>query len=80
MLKGIEFEVLKGATNILSNSKSIALLVEIHGQDGSRQVVEFLNAYNFKIEFENTYESGDKHIIVRNQFNNVTQILIVLRR
>jgi hypothetical protein len=39
--------------------------VEIHGQDSYRQVVEFLNAYNFKIEFENTYESGDKHIIVR---------------
>jgi FkbM family methyltransferase len=64
-VEGAEFEVLKGATNILSNSKSIALLVEIHGQDSYRQVVEFLNVYNFKIEFENTYESGDKHIIVR---------------
>jgi FkbM family methyltransferase len=64
-VEGAEFEVLKGASNILSNSKNIALLVEIHGQDSYRQVVEFLNVYNFKIEFENTYESGDKHVIVR---------------
>jgi FkbM family methyltransferase len=64
-VEGAEFEVLKGATNVLSKSKDIALLIEIHGQDSYRQVVEFLNVYNFKIEFENTYESGDKHIIVR---------------
>jgi FkbM family methyltransferase len=62
---GAELEVLKGASNILSNSKNIALFVEIHGLDNYRPVIEFLNIYNFKIEFENTYESGDKHIIVR---------------
>src|ERR671918_403820 len=30
-VEGAEFEVLKGATNVLSKSKDIALLIEIHG-------------------------------------------------
>ena len=68
-VEGAEFEVLKGATSILSKSKDIALLIEVHNLHGGtnlyRQIVEFLNVYNFKIEFENTYESGDKHVIVR---------------
>ena len=29
-VEGAEFEVLKGATNVLSKSKDIALLIEIH--------------------------------------------------
>ena len=29
-VEGAEYEVLKGATNILSKSKDIALLIEIH--------------------------------------------------
>jgi FkbM family methyltransferase len=61
----IEFEVLKGASNVLSKSKDIALLMEVHGLNNYRPVVEFLSSYNFKIEFEKTYETGDKHIILR---------------
>jgi FkbM family methyltransferase len=68
-VEGAEFEVLKGATSILSKSKDIALLIEVHNLHGGtnlyRQIIEFLNVYNFKIEFENTYESGEKHVIVR---------------
>jgi FkbM family methyltransferase len=65
-VEGAEFEVLKGATNILSKSKDIALLIEVHGQDNYRPVVEFLNVYNFKIEFEKSNENGDwRHIIAR---------------
>jgi FkbM family methyltransferase len=64
-VEGAEFEVLKGATNVLSKSKDIALLIEIHGPDNYIPVVEFLNLYNFKIEFEKNHESGDKHIILR---------------
>ena len=68
-VEGAEFEVLKGATNVLSKSKDIALLIEIHNlKDGTnlyRPIIEFLNLYNFKIEFEKTYETGDKHIILR---------------
>src|ERR671921_544971 len=64
-VEGVEFEVLKGATNVLSKSKDIALLIEVHGIDNYRPLIEFLNSYNFIIEFEKTYETGDKHIILR---------------
>jgi FkbM family methyltransferase len=64
-VEGAEFEVLKGASNVLSKSKDIALLLEVHGLNNYRPVVEFLSSYNFKIEFEKTYETGDKHIILR---------------
>src|SRR5215210_6248877 len=64
-VEGAEFEVLKGATNVLSKSKDIALLIEVHGQNNYRPLVKFLSSYNFKIEFEKTYETGDKHIILR---------------
>jgi FkbM family methyltransferase len=70
-VEGAEFEVLKGATNVLSKSNDIALLIEIHNlKDNTnlyRPIVEFLNFYNFNIEFEKTYENGEKHIIVRKQ-------------
>jgi hypothetical protein len=64
-VEGAEFEVLKGATNVLSKSKDIALLIEIHGLNNYRPLVEFLSSYNIKIEFEKTYETGDKHVILR---------------
>ncbi len=65
-VEGAEFEVLKGTINILSNSKNIALFVEIHGLNNYRPVIEFLNIYNFKIEFERSNENGDwRHIIAR---------------
>jgi FkbM family methyltransferase len=68
-VEGAEFEVLKGATDTLSKSKDISLLIEIHTlQDGTnsyKQIIEFLRLYNFKIEFEKIYESGEKYIIVR---------------
>ena len=70
-VEGAEFEVLKGATNVLSKSNDIALLIEIHNlKDNTnlyRPIVEFLNFYNFNIEFEKTYENGEKHIILRKQ-------------
>ena len=69
-VEGVEYEVLKGATNMLSKSKDIALLIEVHNlsHDGTshyQQIVDFLKSCNFKIEFEKTYESGEKHMIVR---------------
>ena len=70
-VEGAEFEVLKGATNILSKSRDIALLIEIHNLRDStnlyRPIVDFLKSYNFKIEFEKSHEGGEKHIIVRKQ-------------
>jgi hypothetical protein len=68
-VEGAEFEVLKGATNVLSKSKDIALLIEIHNLSGGtnlyRPILEFLNLYNFKIEFEKSHDGGEKHIILR---------------
>jgi FkbM family methyltransferase len=63
-VEGAELEVLKGAQNVLSKSKDIALLIEVHGPDNYKPVLNFLNLYNFKIEFEKSHESGDKHIIL----------------
>ncbi len=68
-VEGAEFEVLKGATNILSKSKDIALLIEIHnieeGKNFYKEIIDLLGNFNFKIEFEKTYESGEKHVIIR---------------
>ena len=65
-VEGAEFEVLKGAHNVLSKNKDIALLIEVHGLDNYRQVLEFLRSYNFKIEFEKSNKVGDwRHIVLR---------------
>jgi FkbM family methyltransferase len=65
-VEGAELDVLKGATDALSKSKGIALLIEVHGLDNYTPVVEFLNRYNFKIEFERSNENGDwRHIMAR---------------
>src|SRR5919112_4374152 len=65
-VEGAEFEVLKGATNVLYKSKDIALLIEIHGSDNYIPILNFLSLYNFKIEFEKSNKNGDwRHIVVR---------------
>jgi FkbM family methyltransferase len=67
-VEGAEFEVLKGAQNVLSKSKDIALLMELHGPPNvyRPKVQELLNLYNFKIELEKSYEeNGSMHIIVQ---------------
>src|SRR5215213_4106895 len=65
-VEGAELEVLKGATNMLSKSKDIALLIEVHGLDNYRPILEFLSSYNFKIEFEKSNKTGDwRHIVLR---------------
>jgi FkbM family methyltransferase len=68
-VEGAEYEVLKGAKNILSTSSNITLLIEIHnlstGNVLYKPILEFLSLRNFKIEFENASESGERHIIAR---------------
>jgi FkbM family methyltransferase len=67
-VEGAEFEVLKGATEILSNSKDICLLIEVHNPYDTNhynQIIDFLKPYNFKIEFEKIYESGERHMVAR---------------
>jgi FkbM family methyltransferase len=71
-VEGAEYEVLKGATNIISRSKDISLLIEIHNLSGSNTtlyepITRFLNEYNFEIDFEKTYDGGEKHLIARKQ-------------
>jgi FkbM family methyltransferase len=64
-VEGAELEVLKGAHHILSNSKDIRLLIEIHGLDNYEPIKKILSSYDFKIEFEKTYAVGDRHIILK---------------
>jgi ferredoxin-fold anticodon binding domain-containing protein len=56
---------------ILSKSKDLTLLIEIHNIDEEknlyREIIDLLTNYNFKIEFEKIYEHGERHIIVRKQ-------------
>jgi FkbM family methyltransferase len=64
-VEGAEYEVLKGAKEILSANTSISILVEVHGKDTYGPTMELLRSNNFNIEFEKTYESGDKHVLAR---------------
>lgn len=68
-VEGAEYEVLKGAKDILSKCTDIALLIEIHnlspGFNLYKPINEFLSLYNFKIEFEEPSENGERHIIAR---------------
>ena len=69
MWKAQNTRYIKGAEGILSNSKDIALLIEVHNLSSGTNLYEsiskFLGPYNFKIEFEKKYESGERHIIAR---------------
>ena len=51
-VEGAELEVLKGATNVLSKSKDISLLIEIHTLGNEKTpyqpIKDLLNNYNFK--------------------------------
>jgi FkbM family methyltransferase len=68
-VEGAEFEVLKGAKDVLSKCSHITLLIEIHNLSAGnilyKPIREFLSLYNFKIEFEKVYENGERHIIAR---------------
>jgi FkbM family methyltransferase len=64
-VEGAELDVLKGAYNTLSNSKDIALLIEVHGQDNYKPLIELLNSYNINVIFEENHEWGDRHVIAR---------------
>jgi FkbM family methyltransferase len=69
-VEGAELEVLRGATAIISHSKDITLLIEVHNLSGSNTtlyepITRFLNKHNFKLDFEKTYDGGEKHLIAR---------------
>jgi FkbM family methyltransferase len=68
-VEGAELEVLKGAQAIISNSKRIALLIEVHnieqGKNLYMPIMDLLQKYNFKIEFEKIYATNEKHVVLR---------------
>jgi FkbM family methyltransferase len=72
-VEGAELEVLKGAHNILSNSKRIKLLIEIHDVNKLyKPIVEILDSHNFKIIFEKDGPKDrirSKHIIAEKSLN-----------
>ena len=72
-VEGAELEVLKGAHNILSNSKRIKLLIEIHDVNKLyKPIVEILKTYNFKIIFEKDGQDErihTNHIIAEKNLN-----------
>jgi FkbM family methyltransferase len=72
-VEGAELEVLKGAHNILSNSKRLKLLIEIHDVNKLyKPIVEILNLYNIKIIFEKDGPKDripSKHIIAEKSLN-----------
>jgi FkbM family methyltransferase len=70
-VEGAEYEVLKGAKDILSKSSNVSLLIEVHNLSSNTNlyepIKEFLNSYNFKMDFEKVESSGERHIIVHKQ-------------
>jgi FkbM family methyltransferase len=68
-VEGAELEVLKGAHKILSQSKDITILIEVHHLDENKNLFELimnlLNNYNFKIIFQKIHDGGERHIVVR---------------
>ena len=67
-VEGAEIEILKGAHSILSNSKNISLLVEVHGLENYVQTKEILESYRFRKEFETSNTEGDwRHVLFKKE-------------
>jgi FkbM family methyltransferase len=64
-VEGAEYEVLRGSKEILSTSPRISILVEVHGKDTYGPTIELLRSNNFNIEFEKTYDNGEKHVLAQ---------------
>jgi FkbM family methyltransferase len=67
-VEGAELEVLKGAAITLSESKDIALLIEVHNvnnMDLYSAIVKLLRSYGFDTKFERRYANGERHVLFR---------------
>ncbi len=69
-VEGAEYEVLMGATSMLSSNKDISLLIEIHNLGHKNKnfyepIIQLLESKNYKLLFEKTYGSGERHIIIK---------------
>jgi FkbM family methyltransferase len=70
-VEGAEFEVLKGATKTLSESHNLTLLIEVHKVNEQQtlyeEIIELLNLYGIRVYFEQSYSSGEKHLLAKKQ-------------
>jgi FkbM family methyltransferase len=71
-VEGAELEVLKGAHDIMSKSNNIVVFMEVHNIGNGknnlyRPIMDIMEKHNFTLEFENTYDTGEKHIILHKQ-------------
>ena len=70
-VEGAEFEVLKGAKKLLSNSMNLTILVEIHnlstGNNFYDEITTFLKNYGFVVDYQEHHESGEAHVIFSNK-------------
>jgi len=69
-VEGAEYEVLVGASGILSNSKDIACLIEVHillqkNKNFYGEIVHYLGSKGYDVTFEKKYGSGERHIIMK---------------
>jgi FkbM family methyltransferase len=65
-VEGAELEVLKGAVNTLSSNKNITLVIEIHGIEIYREMINYLETRKLKIIYEKSNEKGDwRHVIAK---------------
>src|ERR687887_1826853 len=74
-VEGAEYEVLKGANNILSSSKDISLLIEIHNLGVENKtfyepIIHLLESKNYKLAFEKIYGTGEGHMIIKKLSTN----------
>jgi Methyltransferase FkbM domain len=74
-VEGAEYEVLRGTTTILSSSKDISLLIEIHNVGANNKtfyepIIEFLESKNYRMSFEKVYGTGERHIILKKVSTN----------
>ena len=69
-VEGAEYEVLRGATGILSSGIDISLLIEIHNLPGNKKnfyepIIHLLESKNYKLSFEKIYGTDERHIILK---------------
>jgi FkbM family methyltransferase len=65
-VEGAELEVLKGAVKTLSSNKNITLVIEIHGIEIYREMIDYLETSKLKIIYEKSNEKGDwRHVIAK---------------
>ena len=75
-VEGAEYEVLKGATDILSSSKDISLLIEIHNLGANNKtfyepIIHLLESKNYKLSFEKIYGTDERHIIMKKLLTDI---------